>query len=552
MNPLTGPGPTGDIDVDAVDVCIVGGGPVGLAMAVDLGTRGVRVLLVDEGDGSVNYPTAESIDTRSMEWLRQLGISDALQRSGFPDDYPRDIAFVTRLAGDELVRFDRPTNGQRHLPTGGVSPEGPAWWPKFWFDTALRDRAAELPTVCVRYQWRCESVDVNSDDEVGVRLAQVGGSSRRVAAKYVVACDGARSGVRRQLGIPSEGSQAEAVWVGAFVEIPELLDRIDLAPAAQYYMLRPRRAIFGSLNGKDLWRVTYPLRDGEHHDDDEVIATIHASIGQDDVSVVLRDAREWAGHTVVSRSYRHGRVFLAGDAAHQMWPSGGHGMNTGIGDVHNLSWKLAAEIRGEAGPALLDSYEVERRPVALRNTRRAQHNYLADIALPTGADLELQDSAGRAARADAEALVTTTRKPEWSSLGVQLGYRYERSPVIVPDGTVEPVDEPTVYVPYCRPGHRAPHVMLPDGRSTLDLFGAGFVLLSTSGSEVPGVWAATFESVGARLNVVDVSTPEARVHYSADLVLVRPDGFVAWMGPANADDVHAVAARVLGWGVPNR
>jgi len=546
MTELGAAGPTGDIEVGEIDVLVVGGGPVGLAMSADLGSRGLRVLTVDAGDGAVNYPTAESIDARSMEWLRQLGIVQAVERSGFPDDYPRDIAFVTRLAGAELARFRRPGNRERRESTGGLSPEGPAWWPKFWFDIALRERAMELPSVHLRYQWRCVDV-AQSERAVSARLVGADGGVREVRARYLVACDGARSTVRRAIGVTMQGTPAEAVWEGAFVQIPDLLDRIDLEPAAQFYALRPRRAIFGSLNGKDLWRVTYPLRESENPTPDEVVSTIRDGIGVPDIPVAVRDARLWSGHTVVASRYRHGRVFLAGDAAHQMWPSGGHGMNTGIGDVHNLGWKLAATLTGDAGVGLLDSYEAERRPVAVRNTARAAANYQADLALPTDAELDEPGPTGDLARERAATQIRATREREWRSLGVQLGYRYEDSPVVVADGSPEPPDEPTVYEPTCRPGHRAPHAYLPDGRSTLDLFGAGFVLLLSTLSPAPSQeWINSFAARGAALTVVDISRSEAADLYPADLVLVRPDGFIAWSGKDTENAANEVAAVVLG------
>jgi 2-polyprenyl-6-methoxyphenol hydroxylase-like FAD-dependent oxidoreductase len=546
MRPFAEPGPAGDIDAGRIDVLVVGGGPVGLAAAVDFGTRGLRVLLVDAGDGGATYPTAESIDARSMEWLRQLGVADAVRHSGFPDDFPRDIAFVTRLSGYELARFRRPGNRARRLSTAGLSPEGAVWWPKFWFDSALRESAVKLPNVQVRYQWRCESV-TQTRGEVTAHLVRPSGAIRTVTAPYLVGCDGARSSVRRGLGIRMEGSPAEAVWEGAFAEIPGLLDATGLAPAVQYYTLRPRRAIFGSLNGKDLWRVTYPLAAGEEPPPEEVIATIRACAGLPGLAVTLRDSRVWTGHTIVASSFRQGRVFLAGDAAHQMWPSGGHGMNTGLGDVRNLGWKLTAVLHGQADEALLDSYQAERKPVAVRNTTRAASNYQADLALPAGAILDNPGPAGAAARAEAARQITGTREREWRSLGVQLGYRYENSPVIVPDGSAEPPDEPTRYEPACRPGHHAPHIELPGGRSILDLFGGGFVLLQTTAPIAPSsAWTAAFHGRGVPLEVADVSGAQAGRLYPAELVLVRPDGIVAWAGKAENAWPGEIADTVLG------
>ncbi|MDX1872078.1 FAD-dependent monooxygenase [Mycolicibacterium sp. 120266] len=532
-----------EIDSDEYDVVVVGAGPVGLAAAIDLGTRSVRVLVVDSSDGSITYPTAESIDVRTMEWLRQHQLSGEVERSGFPADHPRDIAFVTRLTAHEVARFPRPSNADRLLSLSGTSPEGGAWWPKFWFDTALRNRANALPSVTVRYGWRCLRTAEDSDGVVAF-LQRSRDVSKRVMASYIVACDGAGSTIRRQLGVALEGVPAEATWQGVFADIPDLLAITDARPAVQYYALRPRRAIFGSLNGDNLWRVTYPLRPGERHGVGDVVATIRDCIGSVDIEVNVVDSRTWSGRTVVASAYRVGRVLLAGDAAHQMWPSGGHGMNTGIGDVHNLCWKLDMVLRGQAGPELLDSYHLERKPVAERNARRAQANYLADIALPTVANLDDDGKDGDTARARAADAVMRTRAVEWSSLGTQLGYRYTGSPVVIGADTSEAPDGHSTYVPAGMPGRRAPHVELPDGSSVLDLFGRSFVLLvSPDGPDVDD-WIASFADSGAPLDVIHLRGSDASASYPMPLTLVRPDGFIAWAG-SSSEDAGALTAVVL-------
>lgn len=532
-----------EIDQDEYDVVVVGAGPVGLATAIDLGGRGVRVLVVDGRDGSINYPTAESIDVRTMEWLRQHGISGEVDNSGFPADYPRDISFVTRLATHELARFRRPSNANRRSATSRISPEGAVWWPKFWFDLALRSRADALPHVTIRYGWRCWQT-VEDGDRVDALLERADGQTKQVTARYIVACDGAGSTVRRQLGVRMNGSTEEARWQGVFADIPELLKVTTSPPAVQYYTLRPRRAIFGSLNGDNLWRVTYPLQPDERHTSDDVVTTIRDCVGSADIEVSVLDSRTWSGRTVVASSYRVGRVLLAGDAAHQMWPSGGHGMNTGIGDVHNLCWKLAMVLRAEAGPELLDSYELERKPVAQRNTRRAQANYLADLALSTDADLDDEGEVGYASRARAADMVVRTRAMEWSSLGTQLGYRYPESPVAIGAECSVSLDDHGTYVPEGVSGSRAPHIELTDGRSVLDLFGRSFVLLVSSDGTDVGGWVSAFASRGVPLRVVELSGQDGSDTYPLPLTLIRPDGFVAWAGDRSANAAR-LTARVL-------
>lgn len=532
-----------DIDEDDYDVVVIGAGPVGLATAIDLGVRGVRVLVVDGRDGSIDYPTAESVDVRTMEWLRQNGISGEVDSSGFPADYPRDISFVTRLTAHEVARFPRPSNADRLSTAWGTSPEGAVWWPKFWFDSALRSRVNSLANVTLRYGWRCWQT-FEDGDRVVAFLERADGQARRVAGSYVVGCDGAGSTIRRQLGVVLHGPAEETRWQGVFADIPELLTVTSSPPAVQYYALRPRRAIFGSLNGDNFWRVTYPLRPGERHSVDNVVATIRDCIGSTDIAVSVIDARTWSGRTVVAGSYKVGRVLLAGDAAHQMWPSGGHGMNTGIGDVHNLCWKLAMVLRSEAGPGLLDSYELERKPVAHRNTRRAHANHLADLALPTDADLDDEGEQGDVSRSRAADAVFRTRAMEWSSLGTQLGYRYTESPVVIGADRSAIPDHHGTFVPIGVSGSRAPHIELPGGASVLDLFGRSFVLLVSSDPLDGRAWVSAFAGHGVPLDVVEIPGQDVSGSYPMPLTLVRPDGFIAWAGGCS-EDADALTATIL-------
>jgi 2-polyprenyl-6-methoxyphenol hydroxylase-like FAD-dependent oxidoreductase len=527
-------------------VLIVGGGPVGLALAVDLGWRGVPCLLVEQTDGAITYPTAESINTRTMEHLRRWGLADRLRNEGFPPDYPRIVRFVTRVMGYELARFPRPSNREQQVQSRDISPEGQIWCPKFWLDPALRDRARQFPCVELRLGWRLAHFEQDAAG-VAAQLVEVAtGRTQTVRADYLVGCDGGSSTVRRLLGIPLCGTFAEGHNLGVFFRAPTLLATNPHGPASQFFVVnRERRATVATVDGRELWRLTL-LVDPAETDRLDVPATIRTVIGAD-LPIEVLDVRPWAGHRVVAQRYREGRVFLAGDAAHLLWPSGGFGMNTGVGDAVDLAWKLAAVYYGYAGPYLLDSYESERRPIGVRNVEEAAHNKATDIQIPVPPDLEDDTPAGARARREVGAFIERTRRKEWQTLGIQLGYRYDPSPICWPDGTPPPSDDPSVYEPVARPGSRAPHVWLADGRSTLDLFGRGFVLLRL---RAPDLDTAPLEraarAVRLPLQVVDLAEPAVAERYERRLVLVRPDGHVAWRADTLPADPMALIDCVRG------
>jgi 2-polyprenyl-6-methoxyphenol hydroxylase-like FAD-dependent oxidoreductase len=539
------PAPGGDITPDTYDVVVVGGGPVGIAMAIELGFRGRSVLVVERDDGVVRYPTAESIDVASMELLRRWGIAEAVLRSGFPADERRDISFVSRITTHELARFPRPSNADRRDTTRGLSPEGGVWWPKFWFDPTLRERAVGEPTVDLRFRWTCEGFG-DGIDGVTVRLCSTEHGRRTVRARFLVACDGAGSSIRRTLGIASmrDSDHARARWQGAFVRLPGLRERIPHAAAVQYYLVNPRRIILGSLDGGDLWRVTYPLKDEECPAPSDVRATIADALDCTVEVVEVVDTREWSGDAVVAESFRSGHVLLAGDAAHRMWPSGGHGMNTGLGDVANLGWKLDAVLSAWAPDALLDTYTAERRPHCERMVRRAWHNYRADNAILP--DPTLDDPGQEEARAVLGERIVSTRQTEWQSLGAQLDVRYPESSLVVSDGTPEPAVDPEQYVPTARPGHRAPHVALPDRRSVLDLFRGRFTLLNLTPTADSSALVEAFRSRRIPVDVEWVDAEGARDAYGCATALIRPDGIVAWRGDSCPIDPDLVVDQVSG------
>ncbi|HEY7633546.1 MAG TPA: FAD-dependent monooxygenase, partial [Thermoleophilaceae bacterium] len=311
---------------------------------------------------------------------------------------------------------------------------------------------------------------------------------------------------------------------------------------------RDRRAFMAAVDGKGEFAFHTQLREGEDEarlTEDDALAMFRAAVGADiDADILARDS--WtAGHALVAEGFRRGRIFLGGDAAHLFTPAGGLGYNTAVEDAVNLGWKLAATVKGTAGPRLLDSYELERRPAAVRNTGYARGfaDSLGSFSPKDG--LEEDGPLGERLRSEAGDYLERHGRAEFDIPGITFGTRYDGSPVIVPDGSGAPPDSANDYVPSASPGGRAPHLWLADGRSLFDQFNFEWTLLrlGTAAPEADRVIAAANE-LGIDLRVVDVPAQEARDLYEAPLALIRPDQVVAWRGSTEAGGAAALASAL--------
>ncbi|HEX2225715.1 MAG TPA: FAD-dependent monooxygenase [Candidatus Binatia bacterium] len=526
-----------------VPVLIVGAGPVGLSLAIELAYRGICCLVVEQSDGTVDFPTTNLANTRTVEHLRRWGIADRMRyESGYPSDYPRNYLFVTRMDGYEIARFDHPPNGDPQARSP-YSPEGRLWISKPYFDPVLQDHVKSLALVEVRYETTFESFQQN-DQKVFARVIESkSGNRREIQADYLVGCDGGRSTIRRALGIQYEGVFSQGMNVAVLFRAP-LLTMGKHGPAVQYQIIKSQiNGAIAAVDAKDLWRLNIRNVKQEQLESLNAPEKLRAALG-DKIPFELLAVRPWTGHCVVAERYRQGRVFLAGDAAHLNWPAGGFGMNTGVGDAVDIGWKLAAMLQGWGGKQLLDSYTLERKPIAMINVKEAaEMRAHFDNQTPFSPKIEEDTDEGKQVREKARAAILRTRAKEFQhdSAGIELGYRYEDSPICASDGTRAPELDHAHYVPSTWPGVRAPHVWLEDGRSTLDLFGRGFVLLNFAGSNADmRPFTAAAMKLGLPLEVLPINDPNVRDKYERRLVLVRPDGHVAWRGnslPERPDDV---------------
>ena len=515
-------------------VLIAGGGPVGLAVAGDLGWRGIPCIVIEKGDGSVNQPKMDLLGLRTMEFCRRWGIVDWVENAGYERDHPQDCVYLSALSGGfEFGRDFFPNPCDEVCPP--QSPQHRERQPQNFFDPVIARFARQFAHVDVRYHTEM----LGFEEHAGGVRAEVrniqSGKITVIEASYLAGCDGGGSVVRAKLGVKLPDSAVLTYTTNAIFRCAGFWKLVDKKPGYRFIFIGPEGtwATIVAINGRDEYRFSF-VGDGNKRalTEPELREAIKKAVGRDFDFEIL-STMPWIRREYVADSYGTERVFLIGDAAHLNSPTGAFGMNTGMQDAVDISWKLEAAVRGWGGPKLLHSYGAERRPVALRNVKEATANlkrmmFTREKKPPK--EIFENGPAGDRAREIFGAEYMDMMKQEWFTLGIHLGYWYENSPVIVPDGTPQPPDEVMTYTQTARPGSRAPHVWLAPGKSTLDLFGKGFVLLrfSTEADANPMLVAA--KAKGVPMHLEDINQPDAATAYGRKLVIVRPDGHVAWRG----------------------
>lgn len=535
------------------EVLVVGAGPVGLALAGDLGWRGHRCDVLERGDGAIHQPKMDGVGVRTMEFCRRWGIVADVEASPYVRSYPQDNVYLTSLNGFELGREPFPSS-QDEKPSR-FSPQKRERCPQNMFDPILQRFAASWPTVNVNYGHKLLSFE---QDDGGVRaLVERLADGERLGyhAHYIVGCDGARSSVRDALGIDAGGRGVLTYPTNVIFECADLNTLHDKPPGYRYIFVGPEGtwATLVAINGAERWRFSIvgdnSARELNH---DDIRALAARAMGRPFDFKIL-SVVAWQRQELMANGYRDRRGFIAGDAAHVMSPTGGFGMNTGLQDAVDLSWKLSAVLEGWGGDKLLASYGIERRPVGERNVLEASGN-LARMLSP-GANPDLLDDTPAAAqtRERVGAALAQAMKREWFSANIHLGYRYMGSPVCVYTDAEDPAqqqaewNDATHYRPSSRVGCRAPHVWLSDGRSTLDLFGRGYVVVAASGSvdELVAL-TQTAARLGVPLTIEAPADAAVRDAYERRFVLVRPDGHVAWRSDRAPADAEALINTVAG------
>ncbi len=537
--------------VPDTQVLVVGAGPVGLTLAIDLGRRGVRCTLLEQKDAPQFLPKMERCNARTMEIFRRLGIADRVRAAGLRADIPMDVFIVLSLAEPPLVHLPYPSVEQagaaiRACNDGSQPLEPYQLISQYTLEPLLKSIAETLPSVSVRYGCRLESL---AQDPAGVtaQVRDADGTSGALRAAYLVGCDGGSSTVRKHLGIRLRGEYNLLELRQALFRCDELFDRIPIGAGpgkGRHYHVADGRATF------------LIMQDSTRH------FTLHSVVDRDaDMKTMFEQAvaipvkyemlacQPWRQNLLLADRYRDGRVFLAGDAVHLVIPTGGLGMNTGVGDAIDLAWKLAATLAGWGGPQLLASYEIERRQVGERNVGASRYASLGRRKWRALYRPNIRDATpeGAATRANLVRVADVEQRKSNEMIGAELGYRYVDSPIVcdVPGGPEHRFRE---YEPTTWPGARLPHVWLADGAPLQDRIpyeGYALLRLARAGADTAALEKA-LRATGAPVTVLEVPDEAARGVYGHDLLLVRPDLHIVWRGNLPPDDPAAVARVATG------
>jgi 2-polyprenyl-6-methoxyphenol hydroxylase-like FAD-dependent oxidoreductase len=536
------------------DVLIVGAGPTGLTLAIDLGKRGVRCTLIEQKEQPAFLPKMERVNARSMEIYRRMGLSEKIRAAGLRADCPMDVYIVLSLTEPALLHLPYPSVEQARAQTracnDGTMPLEPYQLiSQYTLEPLLKSVAESIPNLRVRFGW--EFIALRQDrDGVSARLRSVKGEVEDIRATYLVGCDGGASAVRKELdiGLSGEGNLLELRQ--ALFRCDELFDRLPIGDGPSRGPGHGRH--FHVADDKSTFLI---MQDSTKHwtlhsvlDSDEAMkAAFERTVGIP-VQYEMLSCAPWRQNLLLADRYGKDRVFLAGDAVHLVIPTGGLGMNSGVGDAIDLSWKLAATLASWGGPNLLKSYEIERRQIGERNVGASRYATIGRRKWRAmwRPNIREDSAAGAETRHRLAAVADIEQRKSNEMIGAELGYRYVDSPIIcnVPGGPEHLFRE---YQPTTWPGARLPHVWGDDGTPIQDRIPDGYTILKLGGSkaDVRGLERA-LRAQDAPATVIEITDQSAREVYACDLVLVRPDLHVVWRGNAAPDDPARIAAIATG------
>jgi 2-polyprenyl-6-methoxyphenol hydroxylase-like FAD-dependent oxidoreductase len=528
-------------------VLIVGAGPVGLTLALDLGRRGVRCTLIERSKTSIQLPKMERCNARTMEIYRRLGIAEQVRDAGLPRNAPMDVFLALSMASPPLVHLPCPSVAEAtaeiaaHNDGGLLEPY--QLISQYTLEPLLRSIVEKLPNVTLRFG--CELISFTQDASSVTGFVQPNdGAEETIRASYLAGCDGGSSTVRKQLGIPLQGEGNIRKLRQALFRCDDLYERIPMGKGRHYHIAEGPLFPFIILQDSTCHWTLHAAASS----DAELAEIFKKSLAMP-IEFEMLSVNEWTQHLLCAERYGEGRVFVAGDAAHLVIPTGGLGMNTGVGDAADLSWKLAATLAGWAGPQLLASYEAERRPIGLRNVKASRAAMTGRLGWRAAYRPNIRDNTpeGRATRAEMAALFDIQQRKVTEISGIEAGYRYVDSPIICRESGDGPDPDNPFYIPTTWPGARLPHVWLNDGAALHDRLGAGYSLLRLGGTRADtSSLESSFREMQAPLEVLDVAGDRPREIFQFDLLLVRPDLHVVWRGNELPQDAAKIAMIATG------
>ncbi|HWG31779.1 MAG TPA: FAD-dependent oxidoreductase [Steroidobacteraceae bacterium] len=538
-------------------VAIVGAGPVGLCLALDLAWRGIHVTVLEQRPaGQPPSVKCNHIASRTMEAFRRLGFVERIRAAGLPDDYPNDVTLRTRATGYELTRIHIPCRRTRYTDKSGPDGRWPTPEPahrinQIYFEPILYAEAAARERIVLLNDCRVEQIDQDAHCARLLARNLRNGESIAITADYVVGCDGGPSLTRKAIGARLHGDQQVQRVQSSFIRAPGLIDAVTKPDAWMSYLYAPERAgNLVAIDGRELWLIHNYLLPGEP--DFEAVdrdACIRLLLGVDaSFHYELLTKEDWVGRRLVADKLRERRVFICGDAAHLWVPYAGYGMNAGIADAFNLSWQLAAHLNGWAPAAVLDGYEIERLPITEQVSRLAMQHAMGAIAERTSIPRAVEDPtpAGEAIRKQIGDAAYHLHVQQFACAGLNYGYFYVDSPLIVYDGEPAPAYSMQHYRPSSVPGCRLPHLWLPDGRSLYDLLGPEFTLLRFDASvEVASLLQAA-RSLRIPLQLLDLDFGGIPDPYRMPLCIARPDCHIAWRGTQSPVQPQTLLAYITG------
>lgn len=532
------------------EVLIVGAGPTGLTLAIDLGRRGISCTIIEQKQHPAFLPKMERANARTMEIYRRMGLSQQIRAAGLRSDCPMDVYIILALNQPPLLHLSYPSAAEAQANTratndGSLPLEPYQLISQYTLEPLLKSIAETLPSVVVRFG--CEFVSLRQDaGGVTARVRMSDGGDRELRANYLVGCDGGASPVRRELGIKLRGEGNLLELRQALYRCDDLFDRLPIGGGpgkGRHYHVADDKATFLIMQDSTRHWTLHSVVDSDAAMDAAFERTVGVAIEYERLS-----CDPWRQNLLLADHYGKGRVFLAGDAVHLVIPTGGLGMNSGVGDAIDLSWKLAATLRGWGGPELLRSYEIERRQVGERNVGASRYATVGRRKWRSMWRPEIRDDspAGAQARHNLSAVAEIEQRKSNEMTGAELGYRYVDSPVIcnVPGGPEHLFRD---YQPTTWPGARLPHVWLDDGTPIQDRIADGYTILKLglTKADMAGLESA-LRVHGAPVHVLEVPDRIARDVYGHDLILLRPDLHIVWRGQRPPDDAAEVAAMATG------